>query len=144
MKCCITTALGAKRITGGFVTKEIASGLLALLCVSCSGSTPLNSAFVVGGTSDGGRVTVDETSIRRSDGRVIAIERIFAPDGKPFPGGVTHQEYVLSFDCKSRKYETLDESWHFANGNVARMGARGAQDVIPNSPVEMVMNKVCS
>lgn len=126
------------------MTQKLSSGLLALLCVACGDATPPNPALVLGGTSDGGRVTVDETSIRRPGDRVIAIERIFSPDGTPFPDGVTQQEYVLSFECKSRKYETLDENWYFANGNVARMGKKGLRDVIPNSPVEMVMKKVCS
>ena len=112
--------------------------------IAACNDTPPNHAFIVGGSSHGGVVTVDETSIRKTEGRVIVIERIFAPEGNPFPGGVTQHEYVLSFDCKARKYETLKEDWHFQNGNTARMGSKGLENVLPNSPVELVMKKVCS
>ena len=119
-------------------------GTLSMLLASCGEPTPpSNPELFLGTTDDGGRVTLDETSIRHSGDRVIVTERIFAPEGSPAFAGIAIQEYVLSFDCKSREYDTLDETWKYASGNILRIGKKKGEPVIPNSPIERVMNRVC-
>ena len=117
--------------------------LLVILTASCTNEKPPNTALTVGTTDRGESVTVDETSIRKSNDRVIVTARIFSPQGTVPSDGVIMQEYVYSFNCQSRSYEKLDEKWNFDSGKVMHIGKSGKKDVIPNSAAEWVMNRGC-